>query len=328
MTELSLHNRRIETIFQLLGEKENDITYSVGWALYRCPSFLREFLHKTVAYDSDIRDVAIRLQDFRKNQGITDIEIELPSKFHVIAEAKHGWTLPSLSQLARYVPRLKKRKSPVRKIIVLTGCSEDFANCNLPSRKLDGIPVQPISWRSLIRMARSAIPRGKHVEKRLLRDLLAYFARIMTMQDIDSNWVYVVAIGRGTKKGWGISWIDMVEKKRRYFHRMGVHGWPKEPPNYIAFRYRGRLQSIHHIEQHRVVNDLHDAFKEIPSKKREPFLVYELGPPIKPQSKVRTGNIYANGRVWCMLDTLFTSSTIAEARDLSHKREKLAKEQD
>ena len=148
------------------------------------------------------------------------------------------------------------------------------------------------------------------------------------MQDIDSNWVYVVAIGRGTKKGWGISWIDMVEKKRRYFHRMGVHGWPKEPPNYIAFRYRGRLQSIHHIERHRVVNDLHDAFKEIPSKKREPFFVYELGRPIKPQSKVRTGNIYANGRVWCMLDTLFTSSTIAEARDISHKREKLAKEQD
>ena len=37
----------------------------------------------------------------------------------------------------------------------------------------------------------------------------------MTMQNVDSNWVYVVSLGSGTPKDWKLSWIDVVEKKRR-----------------------------------------------------------------------------------------------------------------
>ena len=33
MADLSLHNRELNSVFELLGTKENDITYSVGWAL-------------------------------------------------------------------------------------------------------------------------------------------------------------------------------------------------------------------------------------------------------------------------------------------------------
>jgi hypothetical protein len=32
------------------------------------------------------------------------------------------------------------------------------------------------------------------------------------------------------------------------------------------------------------------------------------------------GKLYPNGRNWCMLDTLFTSATISEARDISAER--------
>jgi hypothetical protein len=140
------------------------------------------------------------------------------------------------------------------------------------------------------------------------------------MQSNDSNWVYVVSLGSGTPPGWSVSWIDIIQRHSAYFHVIG-NTWPKEPPNYIAFRYGGRLQSIHHIEAAEVFTDPHSHFPGIPDRQWEPHFLYRLGPAFSPEHTVPMGKIYPNGRVWCMLDTLFTSATIAEARDLSKKRE-------
>jgi len=98
--------------------------------------------------------------------------------------------------------------------------------------------------------------------------------------------------------------------------------WPKEPPNYIAFRYAGKLQSIHHVEDSEVFTNPHDEFTEIPSKEWEPHFLYTLGAAFRPGHNVPMGKIFPNGRVWCMLDTLFTSKTISQARDLSKQRDK------
>ena len=38
-TELILHNRPIRSVFELLGVKENNITYSIGWCFPQPPSF-------------------------------------------------------------------------------------------------------------------------------------------------------------------------------------------------------------------------------------------------------------------------------------------------
>jgi hypothetical protein len=160
-----------------------------------------------------------------------------------------------------------------------------------------------------------------HKEKRLLDELLTYLGGLVTMQNVDSNWVYVVSLAPGTPEGWGISWIDIVREKHRYFHPAEGGGWPKEPPNYIAFRYRGRLQSIHHIESYEVVADVHAKMPEVLSEGWEPHFLYTLGPAFRPDSEVPTGpTIHRATRVWCMLDTLFTCSTIAEARDVSRAR--------
>ena len=40
--DLKLHGRPIGTVFDLLGKKENDITYSVGWALAQSPGLRKE----------------------------------------------------------------------------------------------------------------------------------------------------------------------------------------------------------------------------------------------------------------------------------------------
>jgi hypothetical protein len=320
MPELHLHNEKIDSIFQLLGEKENDITYSVGWALSRSPAFLSAFL-KTVGEPTDrIDQITIRLQDYRKNQGVTDIEIELPGYFHIIVEAKDGWSLPKRRQLRKYSRRFWAAQARSRRFVILSEYSSEYAKRNLDYKKIRRIPVSAFSWRQIAELAKVALPHGTSAEKRLLRDLLLYLGRITIMQNLQSNMVYVVALSSETNRGWKISWIDIVEKLRRYFHAAGTGGWPKEPPNYIGFRYKGMLQSIHHIEGHEIVTNLHKVSPKIPTGLWVPMFVYRLGPAIRPKKPVKTGRIFRNGRVWCMLDTLLISKTISAARDLTRKR--------
>jgi hypothetical protein len=44
MPDLLLHGREVKSIFNLLGQTENDITSSIGWALSRSPTLLVGFL--------------------------------------------------------------------------------------------------------------------------------------------------------------------------------------------------------------------------------------------------------------------------------------------
>ena len=67
---------------------------------------------------------------------------------------------------------------------------------------------------------------------------------------------------------------------------------------------------------------MHEEFEEMPDVECDmDHFVYKLGPAIKPAHIVKTGKLYPTGRVWAMLDTLLTSDTISEARDISYARE-------
>ncbi len=328
MAEMLLHNRKVNSIFQLLGEHENDISYSVAWALAQCPSFLREFLHK-IGIPPANNSPVIRLQHHETIGGITDVEIESSGRFYVIVEAKRGWNLPDRRQLEKYVARrsFKESRASFKRLVTLSECSREYADLHLQVRKIERVPIQSISWRDVAVLASKSRRRASHAQKRLIGELLTYLEGLMTMQKMDSNWVYVVALASDTEKGWGISWIDIVKKRKRYFHPIGIKGWPKEPPNYIAVRYKGKLQSIHHIEGYEVVEDLQKKIPEIKGATKIPRFLYRLGPGFGPNKEVRTGRIYPNGRVWCMLDTLFTCDTISDARDVSNERERARHEE-
>ena len=325
MTELYLHKHKVDSVFQLLGDQENDVTRSVAWAFSKSPSFLKEFMRRVIRWKGSIDNVVVRLQQHETVGGITDIEVEMPGEFYLIVEAKRGWNLPTRVQLAKYANRksFKNSDAALSRLIALSECSQEYADLHLEVREVAGLRVEPLSYRDVVAFARAARQRGTHAEKRLLDELLTYLGGVMTMRQIDSNKVYVVALAQGTPGDWSISWIDIVKKRHRYFHPVGGGrgGWPKEPPNYIAFRYDGKLQSIHHIEGYEVFTNPHERLPEIPETKWEPHFLYRLGPAFAPHQEVRTGNIYPNGRVWCMLDTLFTCDTISAARDLSRNRE-------
>ncbi|RRC94302.1 hypothetical protein EII25_00585 [Erysipelotrichaceae bacterium OH741_COT-311] len=323
MSELVAYGTEVSSVFQLIGNLENDITKSIAWALARCPEFLKAVINEVMSLEINTQNVRIKYQEFEKNKGITDLEITDDTSFYIIIEAKRGWILPGAEQLALYSQRRNIIESPVsyKAIISMSECSEDYVNAYLPFKVINDIPVNHLSWKRIYELANYAKVGSSISQKNLLKELMRYLGGIMTMQAKESNWVYVVSLSTAKPENCDLTWIELVEKKMKYFHPFGINGWPKEPPNYIGFRYGGRLQSIYHIESYSIVKNLHDEIEEMPNveDKYEHF-VYSLGKPIIPSKVVKTGNIYASGRKWAMLDTLLTADTIHEASEISKQR--------
>src|SRR5271169_1151611 len=126
MNSLSLHGRKLESIFELLGSQENDITYSLGWVLANCPSFLNAFTHQVFPRASRNADYQINLQHFQRDKGITDVEI-FSEELHVIIEAKRGWSLPQPRQLEKYARKLRSSESKRKALVVMSECSGVYA---------------------------------------------------------------------------------------------------------------------------------------------------------------------------------------------------------
>lgn len=323
MSELVAYGTEVSSVFQLIGNLENDITKSIAWALARCPEFLKAVINEVMSLEINTQNVRIKYQEFEKNKGITDLEITDDTSFYIIIEAKRGWILPGEEQLTLYSQRRNIAESlvPNKAIVSMSECSEDYAKTYLPFKAVNDIPVVHLSWSKLYELANSAKAISRISQKELLKELMKYLGGIMTMQAKESNWVYVVSLSTSKPENCDLTWIEIVEQKKKYFHPFGINGWPKEPPNYIAFRYNGKLQSIHHIESYTVTKSLHSAIIEMPDvEKVDEYFVYNLGEPIIPLKTVKTGNIYASGRKWAMLDTLLTADTIYEACEISRQR--------
>lgn len=314
--DVYLHGQKLESIFELLGTKENDITFGVGWTLGQCPHLLKAVLEHVGLKDETVEE--IRLQEYGEDRGYTDIEI-LGARIHLIVEAKRGWWLPGTLQWERYSGRFTSEHRTVRRFLAMSDCTQQWASLHLPAEE-HGIELRYLGWRDLARMAERA--GGTNADKRLLGELQIYLKKVATMQKLDTNWVYVVSLGSGNPDGASISWVDIIEKKHMYFHPVGK-GWPKEPPTYVAFRYGGKLQSIHHVNEFQVSMNLRDQIPELAAGfgSDGPNFLYTLGPAIRPPRETRTGaGIKRNSRRWVSLDLLLTSETISEAWEKTRER--------
>lgn len=328
MADLFLHGRQVRTVFDLLGDKENDITFSIGWALAQCEGFLTLLLKRLFADDDVGETQSVQLQQ-SGGSGFTDIEI-ITEHVHVIVEAKRGWALPESieQQVTKYAQRFTA-SSRQGLLVVMSEGADYYATPRLPVR-IGATPVQYLSWKNVASIALESQRASNHAGKRLLQELVQYLDGIMTSQNQTSNQVYVVALAGGKPDWSALSWQDIVTQRHRYFHPVGGSGWPKTPPNYVGFRYDGRLQSIHHVDSYVVVPNreaMAAAFPEMPSATwgaqdvfSKTHFLYTLGPAIAPAHEVRTGSIYPSGRVWAALDLLLTSQTISEARVLTQQR--------
>jgi hypothetical protein len=315
MAILLVGSEPLRSRFDLLGYDEDSISLVVAWTLANSPGFFRHLLKLIARRPSDPAEVTIQVHRHEAGAGITDIELYDDGGFHYIIEAKRGWQLPTEAQLKKYcnrdsfcaVPRAKRR------IVTMSECSQSYAAPRLRTMRLGGTPISHISWQQLYNAAQKACSRATSSERRILLDLDDYMRTIMSSQPVTSNLTYVLALRDATEPGWRTSWIDIVRRYSRYFHPLGVRGWPKTPPNYLAFRYSGQLQSIHHVARYSVITNLGRACPGIPSAKCEPHFLYELGPAISPRHSIPNGRIWPNGRYWCAIDTLLTATSVSEA---------------
>lgn len=85
----------------------------------------------------------------------------------------------------------------------------------------------------------------------------------------NSNRVYVVSLANWTPS-------------RRTFSYPKEASWPKEAPNYVAFRTGGKLASIHYIEG---------------AKTKSGRVIIHLGKSFSPKKDLPDGNIWPNGKL-------------------------------
>jgi hypothetical protein len=311
---------RVPTFFDLLGRKEDDMTFGLGLVASRSEQFLSLLIGElTGTAVTSCGNALIRLQTSEKtSHGRTDVEIDVPGRFAGVLEAKRGANLPSIVQLSKYLPVLHRIDAPAKCLTTVTNAPQELARRTLPPF-LDGIPLKHLTWRKVRQLARRARADETNRNKTLLDEFSGYLTEVLGMEKTHDNMVYVLSLSRNSV--WGLPFLDVVRKQARYFYPVTGGGWP-EPPNYVAFRYDGCLQSIHHVEGHDVFTNPHTMFAEAEDVEVPAHYCLHLGPTFAPARVVRAGpKILRSARVWVMLDTLFTCDTITDALNETKRRE-------
>lgn len=321
-TRLTMYGRRVRSVFALAGYDENSATYAVGWALAHSPLFARELL-RTCGVSAPGEPLIVDMQRHESGVGgFTDLELRSANAFHIIVEAKAGWTLPTQDQLRRYAGRFDMAANGDHLIVTLSSASREYSLRRLPT-SLEGVRVDHFAWSDLISMARASAVRARGNERLWLDQLATHLKGYASMQPITDNSVYVVALAKGDIiQGTGYTWIDVVKRDCLYFHPYGTGGgWPVIPPNYLGFRYDGRLQAVCHVDSYEIVQNLADVNPNWPTTDTD-HIIYKLGPVMRPTAAVPTGNLFRNARVWCAIDTLLSGAfeSIRDASDETKRR--------
>ncbi len=321
---LNLFGKEVESVFTLNGDDEDSITYALGWSLSQSPAFLTTLGEDLFGEPIEFDDTHIDLQRSSQDRGFTDVEIFSPSVVHIIIEAKRYWDLPETVQLKKYASRISRENGRKGLIVSLSAASQAYAADKLP-RRVGGIRVEHRSWGDLSKIVSDAYGRTTRFGERLWLDQFQKHLRgYISMRDVKDNTVFVVSLSsEAIKEGDdSYTWVDVVEKDRKYFHPVGNgNRWPVIPPNYIGFRLGGRLHSVHHIESYEVVTDLSRKNRRWPETDADHF-VYKLGLGMQPAKEIKNGKIWPNGRYWCAIDTLLSGDfkTISDARDETNRR--------
>jgi hypothetical protein len=153
--------------------------------------------------------------------------------------------------------------------------------------------VVVLGWSDLVAMAMAAAHEGPLRERPVAAEPSIYLRGVADMRDTNSNEVHVVALTRRVWEGWpaDLSPVDVVEKHRIYHYPTVGGNYPRIVPNYVGFRYDGRLQSIHHVDDY-VVSDT--PFDHVPGAPNitwdAPAFFLQLGPPIRPDQSEMLGH--------------------------------------
>lgn len=317
-SSLQIYSKPVSTVFGLLGSDENSATYALGWVLQNVKSFRHRLIAQICEQPLEVEDVAVKLQRLTDEGGYTDIELISPSSVHIVIEAKVGFVLPTKQQLSMYSARIKGNP-PHRHLVSISSASQEFASRNMRS-SINGIPVSHLSWTDFLKLCELELRANRNQVSRLwLIQLKSHLRSYAVMTNANDNNVFSVVLSNAEISS-GYTWKDVVLKHSSYFHPYGKR-WPRTPPNYIGFRYEGALQSIHHVEEAEIVDDLTAINAAWPAV-NQPHVLYRLGSAIFPQKKLPNGKIYASALLYAAIDTLLSGDyeTIYDAVEETKRR--------
>ena len=220
------------SVFDLLGRKENDLTYAVGWCLAASPQFLSRFAAAVGVAFGPAAEVDVGLQTFDRDDqrvGITDIQLRSP-RAHVIVEAKQGWSIPTTAQLRRYAPILRPSSASDRRFVVLTRWGSD-ARAVVAAQlgdEVEGFAIATLGVSDVLREARAAHRAAREQRVRLyLGDLLTYLEGGGYVASHRDSRVYVVPLGKAISE-IGIPFHRIPYQEGVYWY--GLSSGPKVPP--------------------------------------------------------------------------------------------------
>lgn len=314
--EVTRHGRVCTSLFDLLGEQENDLTAALGFSLARSSTFLARLTQRLVP-NAEAELAAVRMETL-DDVGRTDLEIETPDRL-IVVEAKRGWNLPDVRQLRLYAGRVIEHGAGL--LVTLSDCSLAWAELQLPSA-VEGITLRHLSW-SVVRedldLARKSV-RGE--ERFWLEELREYLRKAVRMTRPEDGWAYCVVLSPNRPGGGGSrTYKDFVVEDGVYFHPFGWgSGWPKVPPNFMAFRWAGKVQRVHRVLSHRVVGNLQSLWPDVPAADDtvRPHVVYQLGPQLR-IPPLPSGKDYRAIRLWVLIDQLLVCDTLASAHKASEE---------
>lgn len=230
-----------------------------------------------------------------------------------IVEAKRGWQLPQPRQLEKYAKRVGEGQRGG--LVTLSECSAAWAEQRLPPSVL-GVAVQHLPWSVVIDLTERAVRDARGSDRFWAQELTTYLRRAVKMRDPFECLAYCVVLSSARTVGGGDRTSrDYLERESVYFHPFGWgHGWPVDPPNLFAFRWKGQVHQVRRVLRSEVLPSLQDRWPEIPRDEDSirPHFIHDLGPAI-PMDPLPAGKNYRDRRLLVLLDFLLTSSTLDEA---------------
>ncbi len=327
LASLHINKRRVTSPFGLLGTDENALSFALGYTFQQCLPFLQWFLQEIgipSVHPNTLRKARIALQRGDEfGSGITDIEIFVEDKIHVIIEAKVGLAIPSIEQCRKYLKRLRESNARNIKLVALVQSPDQtFVKQYVRQDPKFSSRLVSFNWSRLISECVRMIHRKSDSStKSWIRSFYHFLDQEYGMKAFSTE-VWILSIK--TKPLWtnGMSHWD-IHQKHRVWWSYNEHA---VRPLYIAFRVNGTLDSICRVNQieheipiiHRVPEMKHipDAWPSLPCT------IWHFEKAVKLPKPIRTGAGMYNRRVRCDLDLLLSCETVLEIeQEMKNRRD-------
>jgi hypothetical protein len=315
----TVHRRKIQTPFGLVGGDENALSIALGFTLRHCPELLRMILRGigVSRWHTKWGEMMEVHAQRHRHDGITDLEIHIPGRLMLVIEAKIGMSLPSLAQCQRYLNRFTERPSPRELLVLLT--QSDPADvtaryCDRDERLK--MRLRSLRWTDLLAMC-TELRRtlGPASDAMVWVKAFHHFLDKEFHMKCYTEEVWIVSAN--TQPLWpnGLSFYDThVNVEQPIYYRTDSH---KKRPLYIALRYDRAVRHIQRvlaIEYETAPIRYVPALKELEEKwPSQPHTIWRLDRPVELSHSIRSGDRSIRSRKCsCDLDVLLSSKTVRE----------------